>query len=129
MVYKYNGKSINIPDETLSKHMKLLGISKMEAVQMYLEDEGLLENDEQEALENKSKAQKIDHGAGKQTRQTSTRERKVNPEKRDLIAALMAHLAENPKVENLLVSKAEREISFSVGENTYALTLTCHRKK
>jgi hypothetical protein len=53
----------------------------------------------------------------------------VNPEKRDLIAALMAHLAENPKVENLLVSKAEREISFSVGENTYALTLTCHRKK
>jgi hypothetical protein len=101
----------------------------MEAVQMYLEDEGLLENDEQEALESKSKAQKIDHGAGKQTRRTSTRERKVNPEKRDLIAALMAHLAENPKVENLLVSKAEREISFSVGENTYALTLTCHRKK
>ncbi len=45
MRYDFNGKTINIPDAELEKSMKLLGLSKEEAIEMYLEDEGYLENE------------------------------------------------------------------------------------
>ena len=38
MRYKFEGKTITIPDTELEKSMKLLDISKDEAIQMWLED-------------------------------------------------------------------------------------------
>lgn len=35
------GKKFNIPDDYLSKQMQNLGVSKMEAVQLWLEDNGV----------------------------------------------------------------------------------------
>ena len=45
MKYNLNGKIINISDAELAKNMKALDISKDEAIQMFLEDEGYLENE------------------------------------------------------------------------------------
>ena len=51
-----NGKNICIPDSEIEKSMKLLELTRDEAIQLYLEDEGYLENAEQEALCQKAKA-------------------------------------------------------------------------
>jgi hypothetical protein len=58
-----SGKVVNIPDKEIEKNMKLLEISQEEAVEMWLEDEGYLDNEEQIELDTKAKQVKIDHGA------------------------------------------------------------------
>lgn len=127
MTYKHNGKVYNIPDDYLSSQMKNLGLSKMEAVQVWLEDEGILENEEQEALDAKGKQQKIQHGAGNVGRKAAARERKPNPEKRELIQKIADAIAADGIEVNIF--KPEREIKFKLGENEYSVTLTLHRGK
>lgn len=58
-----NGKVINIPDEEITKGIELLGLSKDESIQMYLDDNGYTENDEQIALDDIASNVKIDHDA------------------------------------------------------------------
>ena len=86
MKYDFNGKTINIPDAELEKSMKLLGLSKEEAIEMYLEDEGYLENEEVEELTKKAKANKINHEAkADKPRKAVKRERKPDVEKENII--------------------------------------------
>ena len=59
MKYNLNGKNINIPDADIERSMKSLELTKEEAIQMWLEDEGYLENEEQEELERKAKENRI----------------------------------------------------------------------
>lgn len=63
--------------------------------------------------------------------------RKPNDEKRDIIDKIsgsMYNFHHNDEgtpaefVENIKIVNAEREITFTIGENEYSLTLTCHRK-
>ena len=56
MTYNLNGRVIRIPDADIEKSMKLLKLSHDEAVQMWLEDEGYLENEVVEELTAKAKA-------------------------------------------------------------------------
>lgn len=131
------GRKFNIPDDYLSKQMQKLGVSKMEAVQLWLEDNGVEVNAEQEELDKKAKDIKIQHGANnadKVRKSSATRERKPNLEKQNIVAALASTLAndnfvEGVNIRDIKIVKPEREISFQVNENTYSLTLTCHRKK
>ena len=127
------GKKFNIPDDYLNKQMQNLGVSKMEAVQLWLEDNGVEKNEELETLDQEAKKTKIQHGAGDKKRTSATRERKPNLEKQNIIAALASILADDNfsdglTVENIKIVKSEREISFQIKENSYSLTLTCHRK-
>ena len=127
------GKKFNIPDDYLSKQMQNLGVSKMEAVQLWLEDNGVEKNEELETLDQEAKKTKIQHGAGDKKRTSATRERKPNLEKQNIIAALASILAEDNfsddlTIENIKIVKPEREISFQIKGNSYSLTLTCHRK-
>ena len=55
MNYTFNGKNIRIPDDTIEKMVNLLDITREEAIQTWLEDEGFLENPEQNALCQKAK--------------------------------------------------------------------------
>ena len=63
MLYELNGKKIKIPDNEISKSMEMLGLTKSEAIQMYLEDEGYLDNPYVEELTAKAKEAKISHDA------------------------------------------------------------------
>jgi len=125
MVYSKNGTKYNIPDDYLSKQMQLLKISKMEAVQLWLEDEGVEANEEQEALDKKGKAFKPDHGIAKK-RASVARERKPNEEKREIIQWIADLLGEK-EVKDVKIPKVEREVTFKIGENDYSITLICHR--
>ena len=89
MTYELNGKKIRIPDDELKKNMSLLNITEEEAIQMYLEDEGYLENEYVEQLTTKAKENKISHEAkSDKPRKYGPRERKPDEEKENLIDLL-----------------------------------------
>lgn len=122
MKYNLNGKIINISDTEIAKNMKVLDISKDEAIQMFLEDEGYLENEEVEALTAKAKANKINHEAkADKPRKKIVRERKPDAEKEKLIEILTKCLT-NEGFEAKITNKSKL-IEFSVGENQYKLDL------
>ena len=121
MKYDFNGKTINIPDAELEKSMKLLGLSKEEAIEMYLEDEGYLEE-----LTKKAKANKINHEAkADKPRKAVKRERKPDLEKEKIIE-ILANCLKNKGFEAEITNKSKL-IEFSVGENHYKLDLVKKR--
>ena len=114
MTYNLNGKNIRIPDAEINKSMKLLGISHDEAVQMWLEDEGYLENEVVEELTAKAKANKVNHEA------------KANkPRKSDLIE-ILANCLKNAGFEAEITNKS-KIIEFNVNSNHYKLDLIKQR--
>lgn len=132
MKYNLNGKNINIPDADIERSMKSLELTKEEAIQMWLEDEGYLENEEQEELERKAKENRITatihQATTKDPRKKIQKERvrKENPTKEMVIreiAALLPKFAED--VEVLNVGKL---ISFRIGEEKYEIDLKQKRK-
>ena len=93
MRYDFNGKMVNIPDQEIEKSMKVLGLSKDDAIQMWLEDEGYLENEEQENLcklakENKITATIHQASGDKPKKQSKPKTVKVSTEKQDLFTLL-----------------------------------------
>ena len=92
MVYNLNGKSIKIPDKEIKKNMEILDLSEKEAIQLYLEDEGYLENEEVAELTKKAKDSGIMstiHGAkSDKPKAKIERERKENPTKERIISEI-----------------------------------------
>lgn len=133
MTYNLNGKNIRISDTDIERSMKSLELTKEEAIQMWLEDEGYLENEEQEALEKKAKENRITatiHQASAinkvEKKTQKERCRKENPTKEMVIreiAALLPNFAENVEVLNI-----GKLISFSIGEEKYEIDLKQKRK-
>lgn len=131
MNYNFNGKNIRIPDADIERSMKTLDLTKEEAIQVWLEDEGYLENEEQEELCKKAKTNRITatiHEASATTKKKTQRERvrKENPTKEMVIAEIakiLPNFAENVQVLNI-----GKLISFTIGENTYEIDLKQKRK-
>lgn len=91
MTYNLNGKNIRIPDAEIDKNSRLLGITREEAIQMYLEDEGYIENEYVEELTKKAKEAKISHDAKSEKPRKNAgkpRERKPDEDKERLIKIL-----------------------------------------
>lgn len=128
MTYNLNGKTIRIPDDEIKKSMNLLDLTKDEAIQMYLEDEGYLENAYVEELTAKAKAAKISHEAkSEKPRKTSNkpRERKPDEEKEKLIDILAnALVAEGIEAK---VTNKSKIIEFSIEDRHYKLDLIKNR--
>jgi hypothetical protein len=131
MRYDFNGKSLKIPDDEIELSMKTLKMTKEEAIQLWLEDEGYLENEEQEELEHKAKENRITatiHAASAETEKKAPRERtrKENPTKEMVIAEIAQIL---PKfAENIQILNVGKLISFTIGEETYEIDLKQKRK-
>lgn len=127
MTYNLNGKNIRIPDAEIQNSMKVLGLTKEEAIQMYLEDEGYLENAEVEALTAKAKENKaVNHEAkADKPRKTVKRERKPDEEKENLIG-ILANCLKNAGFEAEITNKS-KIIEFNVGGNHYKLDLVKQR--
>lgn len=123
MKYNFNGKEINIPDAEIEKNMKILEISREEAIAMWLDDNDYTENEEVEELTAKAKSVKRYEKAEK-PRKATKKERKVDEEKKELINILVTSL--NGEVSNISV-KNEAEFSFICNENSYTVKLVKHR--
>lgn len=127
MKYDFNGKTLNIPDALIEKNMKVLELTKEEAIEMWLEDEGYLENEEVEALTKKAKENKaVDHGAkADKPRKQVKRERKPDVEKEKIIE-ILANCLKNEGFDAEITNKSKL-IEFVVGENHYKLDLVKKR--
>lgn len=123
MKYNFKGKEINIPDAEIEKNMKVLEISKDEAIEMWLDDNDYTENEVVEELTKKAKEVKRYEKADKPRKERKV-ERKVDEEKKHLINILVTSL--NGEVSNISV-KNEAEISFICNENSYTIKLVKHR--
>lgn len=130
MTYEFNGKKIRIADGEIENLVKGLNISTEQAIQIWLEDEGYLDNEEQNSLDKKAKENKITatvHQAKSDNRkERKPRERKPDTEKEKIISNLakfLENLTENVKITNI-----SKIIEFDIGENHYKLDLVRQRK-
>lgn len=136
MRYNFNGKNVNIPDVELEKSMKLLGMTKEEAIEMWLEDEGYLDNEEQAELEQKAKDNKITatiHGASstKEKKQSKPKVVKVSDEKQKLFKELSSAIKEYCADEGgkCEILKENKLIQVEIGGKTFKIDLIEQRPK
>lgn len=122
-------KGVNIPNDWIDKQCEILDISIDEAVEMYLSDVGAIANEEQNALDEKAKKVKVNHGAESiKERKKVERKREPNELKRAIIYTLLHSIASMPEVENATMTNVEKYIDFSVGDRTFTINLVEHRK-
>ena len=120
---------ITISDEWIDKQCELLDISIQEAVDMYLADNGVVENSEQNELDTKAKKVKINHGATEsKERKKVERKREPNETKRAIISSLINAINEIEGVENAKITNVEKYIDFAIGDRTFTINLVEHRK-
>lgn len=125
-----NGKKVKIPQDSLDRLMKGLQVDQESAIEIYLEDEGYLENEEQIALDKKAKESRITatiHQASKgEKRERKKVERKADETKESLIKALAETL--ETLVDNVQVVNIGKIIEFDLKGEHYKLDLIRQRK-
>ena len=139
--YKVNGKVIEITLENekvvkcstdwVNKSMKALDTDMEDVLLMFLEDNDYLENEEQEELNNKAKANKIKLTATSEKVVKKTpkeRVQKENPTK-ELIISTIAKALENLDIKNLTIENKAKLITFSLNNEDFKVDLVQKRKK
>ena len=123
-----NGKLVNIPKKEVQKNMNILGLTLEESIQMYLEDEGYLENEEQENLCKVAKENKITATIHKATESKSKKPKtvKVSDEKVKLFNEILENLYKYN--ENVEVLKENKLIQVKIGEKMFKIDLIEQRK-
>ena len=131
MVYNFNGKKLRINESELEKISKTLDLTKEEAIEVWLDDNGYTKNEEQIALDNKASAVKINHHAkaiNTKPKEKKPKNYKEDFEKISIINNIYAFLSgkgyENVKIEH----KAEI-ITFKCGTDTFKIDLIRTRLK
>ena len=112
---EFNGKTYSVEKEQIEVLMKSLDLTFDEAVETYLDDEGLLENEEQNALDKKAQKvykeqSRVDTEKAKKPRQT--RNRTVSPEKSGFVEKLYQFLTEN--YENVEIIRPNKFYSVEI---------------
>lgn len=125
------GKVIRIPNSFIEKNSHLLDISEVEAAKLYLADQGLIINPEQEELNMKAKSAGTSFKATGAKSQHKAPVRKPDIMKRALIEEFRVFLEKLTFTaadtatfpEDVEVTNIEREISFIIEGESYTITL------
>ena len=131
MVYNFNGSAIKISDAEIEKNMKNLDLSKEEAVQMWLEDNGYLDNEEQNLLDNSAKQVKISRDAidvGKERKSSKPRTIKVSDEKKELFNVVLGSL-NSFYANNVTILKENKSFEIKIGEKSFCVDIIEHKNK
>lgn len=116
MKYKLNEKEINIPDDVIDNYVDTLELSIDEAIQMFLEEEGYLENQEVERLTKQAKDNRITATIHKakadKPKAKKEIERKADPVKEDIIQILAKSL--EGTATNINITNIGKIIEFKV---------------
>ena len=116
-------------EKKIAQLMKALDCTREEALQIIADDEAIDKGEKLFELdaEQKKVAKEMTKTTAKDKKTVKTpRKRAENAEKRmiiDEIFTVLTKIAENVDKKNV-----EREISFTIGEKNYSITLTQHRK-
>lgn len=129
MVYVLGKEKINIPDKDIDKLMNGLGVSKEEAIECWLEDNDYLEPDEEtQALNEKAKKNKIDHGiAYKKAEKKAPKPKVVSDSKKEIFEVIWNAIHENFG-ENAKITTENKYIDVENDGLSYTINLVEHRK-
>lgn len=129
--YEINGKNIKIPIDTINNYISVLNITEQEAIQVYLEDEGYIINEEQEALTKKAKENKVTASlnakSGKPRKKTE-RTRKADTVKENLITDI-ADFLKSKNIDNVTITNVSKIIEFDIDNIHYKLDLIRQKSK
>lgn len=128
MKYTYENKEYNIPDDAIDKMMDALDISLAEACELYLADNGTIENEEQERADKEAKKGARRYEKSANPRKKVEKVRKIDFEKGYLLEIIRKALENEINPSDFWV-KTETEINFSYNNNNYTIKLTKHRPK
>ena len=120
-----NGKVVNIPDKEIEKSMKLLDLTKEDAIQLWLEDNDYEVNEELEELDSKAKKVKIQHGASaidKTEKEKKPRVVKISDEKQALFSDIYQNLVDIYG-ESVEIVKENKLLTVKIGSKTFKLDL------
>ena len=127
-----NGKVVKCSTDWVNKSMKALGTDMEDVLLMWLEDNDYLENEEQEKLNSKAKANKIKITATSEKKvvKKTPKERvqKENPTK-ELIIATIAKALESLDIKDLTIENKAKLITFSLNNEDFKVDLVQKRKK
>lgn len=129
MVYDFNGKSVTIPDKEIDKLMKNLELTKEEAIETWLCDNGLDEDEEQEELDKTAKKIKIDKDI---TQNRVKKERKpvkkiVSDEKKALFNEISGFLKRVYGINTEIVTE-NKLITVKIGDKHFKIDVIEQRK-
>lgn len=122
------GKVVQVPNDEVSKLQAQLKLSRSEAVELWLYDEGYVENAEADELTAKAKENKVSHNARAEVKQKTQRERVVKEDKvKEAIIQAVADMLPSLSAENVVVEKKGKLITFTVGEDKFKFDLIRQR--
>lgn len=123
---KWNG--FEVPDKEVDKLVDALGISMAEAAELWLADNGKIVNEEQEKANKQAEKapRRYEHGA--KARKTSTKERKVDKDKAEILRLIQKAFDDHPDIV-IMGQKTETELYLEYDDVKYTVKLTKHRPK
>lgn len=127
MTYDFNGKKLNIPDKDIDNLMKTLDLTKAEAIETWLDDNDYTTNEVVEELTAKAKKEIKRYEKSEKVRKPSTKERKVDTEKKAFLDGFRIFAEGKGGVVTGI--KNEAEFSFTFNGNEYSVKLIKHRAK
>lgn len=127
-----SGRTVRVPNEAIERNMAILKISKQEAVDLWLYDEGYIDNEEADALTAKAKDNRVTATVHKakstEYKQKTQKERvaKADPTKEGIISAI-AEMLPSVNAENVVIANKGKLIIFTIGADSYKLDLIRQR--
>ena len=123
-----NGKKYFVKESEIDNLQKNLKISEFEGIEMWLEDNDIIENQEQVELDEKAKNNKVKNVVVKENTEKKkvVRERKANPTKENIIKTLatcLETIATDINIENV-----GKIITFKVDNKDFKIDLTEKRQ-
>lgn len=129
-----NGKKYRIKKEWVSEMQKDLDISEFEAIEMWLDDNEILEPSQEQAdlmeKAKENKSNKVVKASSTEPKKKTQRERvvKENPTK-ELIISTLAKALEPLQVDNLVIENKGKLITFDYNGESFKVDLVQKRKK
>lgn len=111
-------------DKQIKQYMEKLQLSREEAEELWLADNGFAENEEQTALDKKAKQVKVDRGADAKERNRKPREIKVSDAKKEIFEAILSALNEY----NVAVVKENKVLEVEIDGKSIKIDIIEHRK-
>ena len=117
-----NGKSVNIPKSEIEKLMSSLELSEKDAIDLWLCDNNLEEDEEQIELDEKASKIRIDKDIiqKKPKKERKKPEKKVSDAKKELFSEILSDLEDVYK-GNVEVLNENKLISVRIGEKLFKI--------
>lgn len=119
-----NGKSVNIPKSEIEKLMSSLELSEKDAIDLWLCDNNLEEDEEQIELDEKASKVRIDKDIiqKKPKKERKKPEKKVSDAKKELFSEILSDLKDVYK-GNVEVLNENKLISVRIGEKLFKIDI------